>query len=528
MGRIFINYRRGDEPGFAGRLFDRLEQAFTVDRLFMDVDHIGPGQDFVRVLEDEVGKCDVLLAIIGKGWIEARDDNGHQRLESPSDFVRIEIESALKQGKRLIPVLVNDAQMPRGDDLPDSMKPLSRRNAVRLTHERFKSDAQGLIKILETALAEVEAARAAQTEEERRAAELTLKRKQDEESARAEEAEQRAQQRARQQAAQGLSPAEILKAEELANWDFIKSANDTSELRNHLARFPGGVTERYARTALEEILWTALGTTPDLLALESFVAEFPTGKRRNEAVARATILLAKADRERDAAERDRQEASAWTAVGASEDPRDYAEFLDQWPSGKFTEAAKRKLKALNKQSRGANRSAASNAAVFAAVGLIGGLIIGAESTTTIEVLGASFKLSDVLLSTLFTLLICAYSIGVPWPRIIGAVAFVGVAQSVAFTGSGLLMHPENLGSGAIGLAAYGALTSIPLLIVACFFTGAARTWQRISIALLISGISSALFFSTNTSNEMYLWSPLAGAASWATFAAYLGYMVIDD
>jgi hypothetical protein len=64
-GKIFINYRRGDDPGFAGRLFDRLEEAFTADRIFIDIDNIEPGLDFVRVLEDQVDRCDVLLAVIG-------------------------------------------------------------------------------------------------------------------------------------------------------------------------------------------------------------------------------------------------------------------------------------------------------------------------------------------------------------------------------------------------------------------------------------------------------------------------------
>ena len=170
-GRIFLNYRRGDEPGFAGRLFDRLETALGSDQIFMDVDNIPAGLDFVAVLENEVSKCDVLLAMIGKGWIDAKDDAGARRLDNPNDFVRIQIESGLKQGKRVIPVLVNNADMPRADELPDSLKPLSRRNAVRLTHDRFKADAQGLVKVLETALEQLEAARTARTEAERQAAE---------------------------------------------------------------------------------------------------------------------------------------------------------------------------------------------------------------------------------------------------------------------------------------------------------------------------------------------------------------------
>jgi TIR domain len=105
-GKIFINYRRGHDPGNTGRLFDRLQEAFQSEQLFMDVDNIAPGLDFVQVLEEQVGHCDVLIAVIGKGWLDVRDDTDARRLDSPKDFVRIEIESALKQHKRVIPVLV--------------------------------------------------------------------------------------------------------------------------------------------------------------------------------------------------------------------------------------------------------------------------------------------------------------------------------------------------------------------------------------------------------------------------------------
>jgi TIR domain len=152
-GNIFINYRRGDEPGFTQALVGRLEQVFPAERLFIDVDHIPPGEDFVRVLEAQVAQCDVLLAVIGKGWLDAADGGGHRRLDDPNDFVRIEIESALKLGKRVIPVLVNDAHMPRADQMPEAIRPLATRNAVRLTHERFRSDVQGLIAALQRGLA---------------------------------------------------------------------------------------------------------------------------------------------------------------------------------------------------------------------------------------------------------------------------------------------------------------------------------------------------------------------------------------
>ena len=159
VGKIFLNYRRGDDPGFAQALFGRLEHAFSHEQLFMDIDSIAPGLDFVRVLDERVAESDVLLAIIGRGWVDARNAAGTRRLDDPDDFVRIEIESALNQGKRVIPVLVGEAKMPRAEELPEALRPLARRNAVRLTHERFRADTQGLVKALQQALEEIDAVR---------------------------------------------------------------------------------------------------------------------------------------------------------------------------------------------------------------------------------------------------------------------------------------------------------------------------------------------------------------------------------
>jgi hypothetical protein len=123
-GKIFVNYRRGDEPGFALALYGRLEQSFAAEQLFMDVEGgIAAGHDFVRVLEEQVALCDVLLALIGQGWLAAADEQGRRRLDNPEDFVRLEIESALRLGKRVIPVLINKVEMPRAEELPEPLKP---------------------------------------------------------------------------------------------------------------------------------------------------------------------------------------------------------------------------------------------------------------------------------------------------------------------------------------------------------------------------------------------------------------------
>lgn len=146
---IFINYRREDAQSAAGRLFDMLESQLGPEQVFLDVDNIAPGKDFAEELSLQVSKCDVFLAVIGRHWEDAKDSCGGRRLDNPNDWVRIEIEAALQQSKNLIPVLVDGAIMPRSEVLPESLRPLAGRNAVRLTHERFKADTYGLVNSIE-------------------------------------------------------------------------------------------------------------------------------------------------------------------------------------------------------------------------------------------------------------------------------------------------------------------------------------------------------------------------------------------
>src|SRR6516165_1707409 len=95
-GNIFISCRRADDPGFALQIYQRLEQNFPRERLFMDVEgHIKPGDDFAAVLNAQVEQCDVLLAIIGERWLDARDSEGNRRRDKEDDFVRFEIATAL-------------------------------------------------------------------------------------------------------------------------------------------------------------------------------------------------------------------------------------------------------------------------------------------------------------------------------------------------------------------------------------------------------------------------------------------------
>lgn len=144
-GNIFISYRRDDAAAWAGRLHMALEKHFRRDQLFMDVDSIQAGLDFAKVIDAEVAKCDVMLVVIGKGWVDARDAGGRRRLDDPGDFVRLEVESALRRDIRVVPVLVDGASLPQAEELPEGMKGLVRRQAWPLSHARFGAESEGLI-----------------------------------------------------------------------------------------------------------------------------------------------------------------------------------------------------------------------------------------------------------------------------------------------------------------------------------------------------------------------------------------------
>lgn len=150
MPRIFVSYRRSDSGAFTGRIHDHLKVRFGANNVFRDVYNIPAGSDFRTVLHNEVGATDICLVIIGPQWLNVTDAQGKRRLDDPNDFVRIEVEEALKNPKtRVIPVLVDNASMPVAEELPTSMKELAYRNAVKVrTDPDFPHDMEILTREL--------------------------------------------------------------------------------------------------------------------------------------------------------------------------------------------------------------------------------------------------------------------------------------------------------------------------------------------------------------------------------------------
>jgi hypothetical protein len=194
-GRIFISYRRQETAWPARQLYDVLVKHFAAEQVFKDVDNIDPGDDFVERVAAAVGSCDVLLVLIGPQWLAISDENGHRRLDSPEDYVRLEIETALTRKIRVIPILVDEARIPRANELPRTLAPLVRRNAVEINPITF--DTKRLIATVRMTL-EQEFARRQAEEQARREAEEQARRETEEQAQR--EAEEQAQREAEEQA----------------------------------------------------------------------------------------------------------------------------------------------------------------------------------------------------------------------------------------------------------------------------------------------------------------------------------------
>ncbi len=145
MAGIFVSYRRDETAAHAGRLSDRLVDHFGEAQVFMDVDSIGLGLDFVQVLQDAVGACEVMLVMIGPRWVSPR-------LDDPGDYVRIEVETALERSIRVVPILVGGGKLPVAADLPESLQPLARRQAFEIEDATFRADATELIERLDGVL----------------------------------------------------------------------------------------------------------------------------------------------------------------------------------------------------------------------------------------------------------------------------------------------------------------------------------------------------------------------------------------
>lgn len=145
---IFISYRRQDSQMAAGRLADCIKEEFGDAEIFRDVENIDPGADFVEVLGNALNSCVVMLVVIGPQWLGIQDKNGRRRLDSPTDWTRVEVATALRRNIRVIPVLLENTTMPEEADLPPDLAKLAMRQALDLSDKRWAADTEKLVETL--------------------------------------------------------------------------------------------------------------------------------------------------------------------------------------------------------------------------------------------------------------------------------------------------------------------------------------------------------------------------------------------
>ena len=140
MPKIFLCYRRADNPFAVDWIDHALSERFGREFIVRDISTLPLGLDFRIEIDREVNTCDILLAVIGDRWLDTRytagERAGQRRIDDPSDFVRLELEAALSRDIPVIPVLVDQATLPSEHDLPESLQPIIYRGAAEVRSGR--------------------------------------------------------------------------------------------------------------------------------------------------------------------------------------------------------------------------------------------------------------------------------------------------------------------------------------------------------------------------------------------------------
>jgi hypothetical protein len=250
MHSIFISYRRSDSQADAGRIYDRLAEHFGESAVFKDVDDIPPGVDFRDYLKATLYQCSVVVAVIGPTWLSTTDEQGKRRLDNPTDWVRVEIQEALKRKDILVvPLLVGHAAIPKVDELPDVLKDLTYRNYREVRPDPdFRRDMSRLIKGLDQYFEHVSTQQQEQAEVQRKQKEAETERQQEEaERKRREEFERQKQTEAERQGFQlSLQDTDDVSSERFG-------ANYYAKLRDLLAAQNWKAADRETAERMREV-----------------------------------------------------------------------------------------------------------------------------------------------------------------------------------------------------------------------------------------------------------------------------------
>ena len=141
---IFINYRRNDTKIFATIIYEKILKHINNSNVFLDIDTIEPGENFINSIIKTIDKCQLMLSLIGPNWIK-QDEKYGTNIKNPHDFVQLEIHEALKRNIKIIPILINDASMPKESDLPCELHSILKFSALSINEATLETDINSFI-----------------------------------------------------------------------------------------------------------------------------------------------------------------------------------------------------------------------------------------------------------------------------------------------------------------------------------------------------------------------------------------------
>jgi hypothetical protein len=146
--RIFISYRRSDSAAIVGHIYERLAARYKTESVFRDINKMPLGKNFYDHIKEELAGCDVVLVVVGTQWL-ATDAQGQSRVRQSDDPVRLEVEAALQSGATVIPIMVEDAAIPKPADLPESLKTFPALAGTRINVEDFDTHLERLMQSID-------------------------------------------------------------------------------------------------------------------------------------------------------------------------------------------------------------------------------------------------------------------------------------------------------------------------------------------------------------------------------------------
>jgi hypothetical protein len=149
VAEVFINYRTGDGEWPAAFLDDKFKRRYGADRVFRDATSLEPARDFRVELQRRLERSTVLIVVIGPEWLTARDNAGRRRLDSSTDYVRMEIAESLSRGILVLPVTLNDVRLPLADELPPDIEKLAYRQSCVFRSRNYQADFSEIMRVID-------------------------------------------------------------------------------------------------------------------------------------------------------------------------------------------------------------------------------------------------------------------------------------------------------------------------------------------------------------------------------------------